>query len=208
MNVIDVKDIADILDWLEEEVTEERHKKEKEGPNLHGDLLKEERKVKEKRDFINKSDLYEKLKRYKVLQFEKFKNEIKKEDEIEYSFLRKYLIKKYSQMATKLLNHGRFRFYQQADKDDMFQDAVLKALNIGMKGKSNYGREYLCRFNFDKHNNVFAFWTQMIIMFFFQYLNSGTEFSDMKQFVLRDMVANFESEWGLPFYFGDCVDSE
>ena len=207
--------ILSILSWLgfdkEEIMTEEEIKR----PQVYKDTLKEERNVKEERDFVDKKDLYKKMKRYRVVQRAKHKGRLKEEDILEYKYLRDYLILKYLDMAKKLTNHRHFKGYDKEEKADMVSFVIEKGLGIGLPGRSNYGVEYFIRFNTDKHKNVFAFWTQVIKIFLYQYLNKYYKEKNIKQCVLEGIIDQFNYDCkyihgtpGAQFHLGDCVDED
>lgn len=185
-------DILKIIEWLGFLDKVEEKEEKVLVSHVYKDTLKKERKTTEKRDFVNKVDLYKKVKRYQVLQRNKFKGKLKEEDEIEYKYLRDYLILKYVAVAKKLLNHSHFRSYSDEEKEDMAMYALIKGLSVGLEGRSNYGTEYFIRFDTANRDNVFAFWTQVIKIFYYQYLNEHYRESNIKQNVLESMVEQFD----------------
>lgn len=205
--------MIDIIDWLGLNDIPVIEEKKKRVVTIYKDTLKQERKTKEKRDFVNKQDLFKKVKRYKILQRMNHRGTIQEEHKIEFKFLRDYLILKYREVAKKLTNHSHFRNYTNEEKEDMIAYAIIRALGIGLQGRSNYGVEYFVRFDTEKHDNVFSFWTQVIKCFFYQYLNNYYGEKNVKQVVLQSMIDQFEYDAkeihgcpGAKFQLSDGVD--
>ncbi|HPB34353.1 MAG TPA: hypothetical protein PLW61_06285 [Caldisericia bacterium] len=207
--------MIDILDWLGLNDIPVIEEKKKRVVTIYKDTLKIERKTKEKRDFVDKQDLFKKIKRYKILQRMNHRGTIQDENKIEFKFLRDYLILKYREVAKKLTNHSHFRNYTTEEKEDMIAYAIIRALGIGIQGRSNYGVEYFVRFDPEKHDNVFSFWTQVVKCFFYQYLNNYYGEKNVKQVVLQSMIDQFEYDAkeihgcpGAQFQLADGMDSE
>jgi len=211
-----VDGILDFLGMLEEDgiLPDSR------GPQVYKDTLKKERNEKEDRDFVDKESLYSLLCEYQELQEQKIcrdanRKKMTPKQSSRWFELRNQLAISYMKIGKKLLNHPHFKGYPHEEKEDMLQTAMMKALAIGLEGRKNFGREYWTRFDSENRNNVFAFWTQQIKMFFYQYLNEKHKQINIKWDVLEAMVAQFDYDakniYGTPgatFHYGDVVDDE
>jgi len=169
---------------------------------IHRNLEKKKRNVKNKRDYIDKHEMYENM----VL----FINSDYKD-----TSARKFLVESYYLVAKKLINSKNFYMYSQDNKNDMISESVIKGLSIGKEGRSNYGIPYFARFDPNRTDNVFSFFSQMIGNFFIQYLNGHYEYENIKQSNLERMINDFECKnnysntaKGSKFGIGGCVDAK
>lgn len=168
------------------------------------------------RDFVDNDKAYAIAREYRSLVNKTLKGYTLTDEEIKRKKqLREAVILTYTTMAKKLVKHSDFSGYSLHDKEDMVGEAVVRALSIGLEGHSKYGIEYLIRFNFAEKNNIFAFWTQVIKIFFYQWLNEHYGNINIKRSNMEQMVYDFEYDCdknlGLPgvkFNFGDCVDGD
>lgn len=137
------------------------------------------------------------------------------EEKREMKKLAEFLILEYRKIAQNACRHRSFFSYPNADKEDLVSFAVERALNIGIEGNSNYGLPYFIRFKWGEKTNLFAFWWQMVKVFFYQYLNDYYRNSNTKQEVLQQMMHDFEHEtreihgcYGVKFQLADGQDEQ
>ncbi len=188
-------------------------KKEKQ-INVYKDFMKKERTEKENRDFVEKSKLLELFLKYSKLEnIKSFGVGLSETETKQYKALKKEMAKSYYSIARKLLNHRHFRNYNTDMKNDLVQNAMLGALNIGKEGRNNYGVEYWIRFDINKSVNIFAFWTQQIKMFFYMALKIEYSQKNISWSNMQDMVDQFDYDakyvHGMPhakFNFASVID--
>lgn len=176
-----------ILDSFEGKDSTEEIKKERKKV-IHRDVLKERRDKKEKRDYADKEELY-----HLMHDFQRTCRRIEECGETEELLSRKkelqdILILSYYRIANKFIKHPNFRGYPESQKQDMINDAVVRAMQIGKEGNVNYGIPYFARFNLDEYNNIFSFFTQQIQNFFLQFLNKQYAHENKKWEVLNKII--------------------
>lgn len=180
-------------------------------PIVYKDTLKKRRDRKEDRDFVDKKELYDALVAYKGMCYnDKEKGKVSKERKE----LRDFLMLHYIEIAKKLMNHTHFRNYDENKKSDLLQEALLDALSIGKDTKHpRYGVEYFARFNHEKYDNVFAFWTQQIKNFFYKFLKWEYKYINTKWESLEMFKDQYQYNciniWDCPsaqFHYGDVID--
>lgn len=187
----------DLKDLLGIDKEEKKIEKElKLTPNVYKDTLKKLRTIKEKRDFFDKEEMIDLLKKYCALRDSIENNEIESQEELEdlrkmKKILRDTLMEGYIKIARKLLRHTHFKYYSEEFKSDLIGDAVVKALSVGCEGKNNFGKEYFTRFDFDNRDNLFSLWTQQIKNFFYQTINEIYEQNNIKWENLENIVDQF-----------------
>lgn len=193
----------------------EKEPKMKRSRVAYKNTIKEEKTKKGKKDYVNKTVLYDGMVHYIELR-EKINSGNGSDDTIaEFKKLRDTMVIKYHRVAKHLVNSFHFRLWQKADREDMVNFAVLKALSIGVEGRRNYGKEYWTRFDIENNDNVFAFWTTQIKNFFWQYVKDSLGNDDFKWDVLENIKGQFEydniNKHGCPsasFYYNDIDEDE
>jgi len=190
-----------------------RKEKKSEVPIIHRDTLKKRRDKKEKRDFVDKKELFDLIVKYKELCLKDKENDELSNERLK---LRKILMINYVKIAEKLLKHTHFRKYPDDVKCDLLSESLVASLSIGKDKKNkNYGIEYFARFNHEKYDNVFAFWTQQIKNFYYMYLKKEYKYVNTKweslEFLKDQFQYNCINIWDCPsaqFHYGDVVDYE
>lgn len=191
---MDLKQFLGLTQQEEKKKIKERVKKD--GPIVFRDTLKKERKAKEKRDFFDKELVLEILKEYcmivEILENEELDTRQRDILITQRKEIRDWLIIQYYHLAKHLTKHSHFRGYDEQTKKDLIQESISRAMSIGKEGKSNYGVEYFTRFNFEEHDNVFAFWTQQIKTFFYQQINENNDYKNIQEENLEIMMEQAE----------------
>lgn len=208
-------------DIIEDEIIEKEIVYKKRKKVVHRDVLKERKIKTEKRDYINKEDLFLLMYDYLKLTEEignlgrirrfredklrfikgKPKKRVRKPTLKEVNKIRKeifdQLMISYHKIAAKFIKHPNFRGYTK-DKivscEDLINDSYVRALDIGKFGNSNYGTPYFLRFNYLVSDNVFSFWTQQIGNNFLQYLNKQNSYQNKKWDVLNQIICRHNIE--------------
>lgn len=143
-----------------DDVQEERKLKVKEG-----DIIKPRNDSNSaNNDYCDKSKLLNLLIDYKAEFFKKPRDNKK----FNKSFL--LLHEEYKKIAIGLFNHHDFVSIPYQMKLEMLSDTICRSLDKGSKETSrNIGIEYWIRFDEKNFDNVFAYWTQQIKTFYYQF---------------------------------------
>jgi len=203
--------LLDLFDDYKSDKKEIKEKKKRKKV-VHRDVIKIKRKRKEKRDYVDKDELYTLMCNFKHLSHEiecydiiKFRKQRKnfilkkrKNDIIDIKTLKKLkkeiqdeLILNYYNIANKFIKHPNFRGYTKdmsISCEDLINDAIERALGIGKKGNTNYGIPYFARFDIFEFDNVFSFFTQQIGNYFLQYLNKQYSHENKKWEMLNRII--------------------
>jgi hypothetical protein len=176
-----------------EEVADEKKLKTKEG-----DIVKPRNDSNNAHnDYCDKTTLLQLLINYKKEFFRKTRNK----KEFDKSFLKLHL--EYKKIAIGLFNHHDFVSIPYQVKLEMLADAICRSLDKGSKETSkNIGIEYWIRFDEKNFDNVFAYWTQQIKTFYYQFCIKEKIFNTAKhasyQRILDQMSYDNINIYGCP----------
>jgi len=212
-NLSEIPDLKDIFEFLGE--LDESFKGDRMPILVSKTFLKKEREKSEDGDYQDKEDLYRNMVKYHKLRdiVRKMKDSI--EEKKEMLDVRKYMLERYYLQAWKQTNGKWFRFLPEETKSDLVTEALIRAMNIGVEGRSNYGNEYWSRFDIENRTNVFSFWTTQINNFFFQHRKESRKQQDLKWEVLEQMKIQFQydciNNYGCAtaqFHYGSVIDGD
>ena len=172
--------------------------------NYHRSIKKAKRTSKKKNDYMDKDELYADIIMYICAARRIRHSSIKKKnidemiDMLNIMQEKEDILKlKYTEVISHCINQCNFRNYNDAIRNDLMSYAVVNGLDKGRrKSNKRYGTPYIFRFNPDKSNNVFSFWTQMIGNFFKQVLKDHYSQIEISKEVLNDMMTVYEIKYG------------
>jgi hypothetical protein len=118
----------------------------------------------------------------------------------------------YSTLIDHKVLHKSFRWYPDWFKNELKSDAYCRGMGTGvMENNKNYGIPYFLRFDIEKSEEPFSWWTKQVTNFFIQYIKDEYTEGNIKRANFDSMQIQYNQKWarhGLQFNIGAVIDKE
>lgn len=202
----------DLFSLNKNEVISEPKEKKKRKKAYHNNLPKFNRKSK-KSDYIDKQYIFDCFSTYQslielngLIIHRKDKEWSKKVLSIHIKKYYDILVDNVIRLVNKMSRHPNFKGYPEAFKQDLIQDCLCRMLDTGQRESNEfYGVEYFLRFDVNRSENIFSYWTQISANFFIQFIQKHYKNENIKQDSLHELISAYDSKnakLGIKFHLG------